>query len=293
MAINQTGLTSAGRIPTYALCSAERWGMRFALLLMLLLMSTLSPQAKTTLSQAEGSDMEDVPKSMSTQEQEQLFPFFEAALAWASGTRSFDDIVEQFGKPKKYDTPGVNTVDYTYFLGNNVSIKFMFDRLYPVDGQPSIKTALIDIDSLTTTDIPKESYEVRLNLHRVVRGESIDGVRVERGSYFAPRGVLIGGDPDIVDFVYRQPLRPDSPYDVYVTLTYRGEYQHDGPEFRSLQNPRDLRSIEIDRVYLRPEELEQRRLAPSTLSPLTSPPHPPPPRPSATSPPPSTRARSE
>jgi len=28
--INQPGLTSAGRIPTYALCSAERWGMRFS-----------------------------------------------------------------------------------------------------------------------------------------------------------------------------------------------------------------------------------------------------------------------
>ncbi|NIF76932.1 hypothetical protein F3J20_05880 [Paraburkholderia sp. Cy-641] len=30
MEINQPGLTSAGRIPTYALCSAERWGMRFS-----------------------------------------------------------------------------------------------------------------------------------------------------------------------------------------------------------------------------------------------------------------------
>ena len=205
--------------------------------------------------------MPDIPKPMSVQEQAQLFPFFEAGLAWATGTLSFDDIVRRFGKPKKYDDPGVNTVDYTYFLGDNVSIKFMFDRLYPIDGQPSVKTVLIGVDSLTTTDIPKESYEATLNLHRVVRGESIDGVRNEQGSYFSPRGVIIGGDPDIVDFVYRQPLPSDSPYDVYVTVTYKGKYEQDGSEFRSLQNPRDLRSIAIDRVYLRPEELEQRRLA--------------------------------
>ncbi|MBN3804897.1 hypothetical protein GXB81_17835 [Paraburkholderia sp. Ac-20336] len=43
-------------------------------------------------------------------------------------------------------------------------------------------------------------------------------------------------------------------------MTYKGKYGHDGPEFRSLQNPRDLRSIKITRWYLTPEQLEQRYL---------------------------------
>ncbi|MBN3846352.1 hypothetical protein G3N58_05830 [Paraburkholderia sp. Ac-20342] len=205
--------------------------------------------------------MPDIPKPMSVQEQAQLFPFFEAGLAWATGTLSFDDIVRRFGKPVSYSSPEDIIVEYTYFLQKNVTVDFRFDKLLLVDGKPSVKTVMIGIDSLTTTDIPKESYEATLNLHRVVRGESIDSVRNERSSYFSPRGVIIGGDPDTVDFVYRQLLPPDSPYDVYVTVTYKGKYGHDGPEFRSLQNPRDLRSIKITRWYLTPEQLEQRYLA--------------------------------
>jgi hypothetical protein len=141
-----------------------------------------------------------------------------------------------------------------------MTVDFIYDKTRLVEGKAAVNRLRITVDEQVHTNIPKEIYEDRLALHRLVLGESIDGLRTEKGPYFVPDGIVSATNPNLVSFGYRQVLPPDSLYDVYIVVKYLGSFENDGPEFRSLQHPANLRSIQINRVYLAPEELEQRRL---------------------------------
>jgi hypothetical protein len=205
-----------------------------------------------------------VMKQMTPAQQEQLIRMFGVGLRWASGEISFDDVMRSLGKPSRFypDAPdaGSDTSEYSYFL-EGMTVDLIFDKTRLVDGNPAVDRLRIEVAENVQTNIPKESYEDRLKLHRLVVGESIDGVRTETGPYFVPDGIVAMTDPNLVSFGYRQLLPPESLYDVYTVVTYLGQFNHDGPEFRSLQHPLNLRGIQINRVYLTPEQLEQRRLA--------------------------------
>jgi hypothetical protein len=202
-----------------------------------------------------------VMKQMPPAQQEQLIRIFGVGLRWASGEISFDDVVRNLGKPELFqNAAGVGNIDYAYFF-DGMSVDFIFDKTRLVDERPAVEALWIDVDENVQTNIPKESYEDRLKLHRRVVGQSIDGVRTETEPYFLPSGIVAGDDPNRARFSYRQPMPPDSPYDVLIGVDYLGLFKHDGPEFRSLQHPLNLCGIQINRVYLTPEQLEQRRLA--------------------------------
>jgi hypothetical protein len=201
-----------------------------------------------------------VMKQMTPAQQEQLIRIFGIGLRWASGEISFDDVVRNLGKPG-YQSDVLGELKYAYYVDNIMSIYFMFDKSRLVDGKPTVDRLRIEVAENVQTNIPKESYEDRLKLHRRVVGQSIDGVRTETEPYFLPSGIVAGDDPNRARFSYRQPMPPDSPYDVLIGVDYLGLFKHDGPEFRSLQHPLNLRGIQINRVYLTPEQLEQRRLA--------------------------------
>jgi hypothetical protein len=201
-----------------------------------------------------------VMKQMTPAQQEQLIRIFGIGLRWASGEISFDDVVRNLGKPG-YQSDVLGELKYAYYVDNIMSIYFMFDKSRLVDGKPTVDRLRIEVAENVQTNIPKESYEDRLKLHRRVVGQSIDGVRTETEPYFLPSGIVAGDDPNRARFSYRQPMPPDSPYDVLIGVDYLGLFKHDGPEFRSLQHPLNLCGIQINRVYLTPEQLEQRRLA--------------------------------
>jgi hypothetical protein len=86
----------------------------------------------------------------------------------------------------------------------------------------------------------------------------IDGVRKEALAYEA-RPILSTQDPDRLRLNLRLPLSDDSPFDVRAILVYRANPNEPGQS--NLDNTTYLRSIEIWRDYLTPEELEERNFA--------------------------------
>ncbi|HDR9192601.1 hypothetical protein [Burkholderia vietnamiensis] len=201
---------------------------------------------------------------MDDAQQEQLLRIFGIGLQWATGEISFDEVKRSLGAPSRFydDAPnaGADMSQYSYFL-NGMTVNFIYDKARLVDGMPVVNEFRIDVDEHFRTNIPKESYEGRLPLHRLVVGESIDGVRTETSPYFLPSGIVAADDFNRARFSYREVLLPDSPYDVYVGVDYLGKFENDGPEFRSLRNSVNLRGIQINRVYLTPKELQQREQA--------------------------------
>ncbi|MCA8277947.1 hypothetical protein LGN17_36350 [Burkholderia sp. AU30280] len=201
---------------------------------------------------------------MDASQQEQLLRIFGIGLRWATGEISFDEVTRSLGAPSRFyaDAPnaGADMSEYSYFL-DGMTVDFIYDESRVIDGKPAVNELRIDVDEHVQTNIPKESYEARLPLHRLVVGESIDGVRTETSPYFLPAGIVAADNPNRARFGYRKLLPPDSPYDVYVGVDYLGKFENDGPEFLSLKNSVNLRAIQIYRVYLTPKELQQREQA--------------------------------
>jgi|GEM_PF-989182 len=204
-------------------------------------------------------------KQMTPGQQEQLLRFTEIGLQWIDGRIAFDDVTRALGTPKKFEAPGDNVIDYAYFQ-QGMTIDFIYNKLKLVDGKPGIDSFSIKISDDIHTNIPYERFE-SLGLHRLVRGESIDGVRIEQGDFFVPVGVADASrfyPENFFGFNYRLPMPPDSLFDVYVGLGYLGEWRDQGGGEAKLSKVRkavDLRNLGISRHYLTPEELEQRHLA--------------------------------
>ncbi|CAL8473906.1 protein of unknown function [Caballeronia sp. S22] len=199
------------------------------------------------------SDMSSNIKMASAEQQRKIFEWLKFGLDWASGRAGSEELIRTFGRPKLDNVlRKVRSLDYFPDFAS-ISLESNID-----DG--SAKAFTLTVSSELDTSIPKESYENLLGLHRVVRGELIDGQRTEESDFFNPN-IVPNGNPDVVTLIYRVPLPSESAFDVYVDIDYLGKNEFDGPEFDSLKRTTNLRKITIHRFPLLLEELEQRNRA--------------------------------
>ncbi|WP_157379622.1 hypothetical protein [Burkholderia ubonensis] len=203
-----------------------------------------------------------ISKQMTAEQQAILMHFTEIGLKWVAGQMSFEEVTRRLGKPE-FHSEQIDIIEYAYFPEKVMSISFIFNKLRSTLGKPSIDTFSIEVRDDVRTNIPYERFD-RLGLHKVVRGESIDGVRTETADFFYPTGIaqVYGIRPkNSVTFSYRLPLNPDSKFDVYAGFGYLGEWVSESGEWtlNNFRNAVDLRSLTIGRRYLTPEELRQRQ----------------------------------
>lgn len=202
---------------------------------------------------------------MISEQEAQVLRFTEIGLKWITGQITFDDVKQTLGTPKRFEATGDNIIDYAYFR-QGMTIDFVYNKRTSAHGNPGIDSFGLRVSDGIRTNIPYQHFE-SLGLHRLVRGESIDGVRIEEGDFFVPVGVADASrfyPENLFAFNYRSPMPPDSPFDVYASLGYLGEWNDDRAAMAELSRVKkavDLRKIGISRHYLTPEELEQRRLA--------------------------------
>jgi hypothetical protein len=216
--------------------------------------------------QQEGTtDMQSttVRQEMSSEQQAQLFRLTKIGLSWVAGQMSFEDITRSLGQPE-YQNEQADLIKYAYYP-KGMAVYFVLDKLHLVDGKPSIDFFRIKVDDSVRTDIPYAELD-SLGLHRVVRGELIDGLRTEPGDFFAPTGIADVSrfyPKNYVGFTYRMPLSPDSLFDVYAGFGYLGQWINENGTavLSNFRNAIDLRDLGVSRHYLTPDELEQRRLA--------------------------------
>ncbi|MBN3805573.1 hypothetical protein GXB81_21325 [Paraburkholderia sp. Ac-20336] len=207
------------------------------------------------------SEMPMMPpeQDMTNEQQAQMLQAMKTGLRWVAGEITFDDVQWILGKYQDgpYDTG--SALAYMYYPDSRVSIKFSFDKTRLTDRKPTVRYFQIRVNGNLKTHIAKENYETYLGLHRLVYGELIDGVRKEQGHFFSPGMGDFLGDRNHVGLSYRLPLSADSPFDVYADFYFEG--RDDPPDYVSLKTADNLRSVTITRIYLTPEELDQRRMA--------------------------------
>lgn len=189
----------------------------------------------------------------SSEQQLEIVGWLKLALEWAGGTIKPNTLHLQIGQPKHEYVVG-DTRTQGYFPGFG---SILFDSTIE-NGTPKLFT--LKVEPRLDTNIPKESFETSLGLHRVVRGELIDGQREEKNRFFNPN-TFPNGNTDLVTLNYRVPQVADAPFDVYVSIDYLGQNGNDGPEFKSLQSATNLRQVTVHRRPLSPDELEQRNQA--------------------------------
>ncbi|WP_143751964.1 hypothetical protein [Burkholderia sp. SRS-W-2-2016] len=204
-------------------------------------------------------------KQMTAAQQVQLLHFTEIGLKWVAGQISFDDVMLRIGKPQ-YRSQQMDLSRYVYDYEDVMSLYFVYNKRGPVDETPHIDSFVLKVSNDVRTDMPYQSFE-GLGLHRLVRGESIDGIRTERGEFFVPVGVADASRfyaDNLFGFNYRFPMPPASTFDVYASLGYPGEWRAESAgteELARVGKAVDLRKLGISRHYLTPNELDQRRLA--------------------------------
>jgi hypothetical protein len=196
-------------------------------------------------------------KSLTMAQQQQMLQIAEVGLRWVSGRIDFEDVKRMYGEPKRHWVD--NEIGYAYFPGSFLAAEFYFDKDRVIDGQPAVKRFVLTVNTYFEPHIRMSDYETRLGLHRLVRGEKIDGSRVVRREFFNPGSRCAGCNPNNVILGYRLLLPPDSLFDVYADFNYLGS--HDAPDYKSLHDPENLREITFNRRYLTPEQIDERRAA--------------------------------
>jgi hypothetical protein len=199
-----------------------------------------------------------------TPDQQALFlHFFETGLKWVAGHITFDDVVQRVGKPKN-QSEQFDRIRYGYYLEDIMTIHFMYNKPKLVDGKPRIAYVKLKVGDYIRTSIPYERFDnMGLGLHRLVRGELIDGVRREHRDFFAPTGALEPSGfhgKNFVTFGYRLPMPHDSLFDVAAGSSYIVEWidDDDAPVLSNIRKAENLRTLGVGRYYLDAEELEQR-----------------------------------
>jgi hypothetical protein len=195
-------------------------------------------------------------KSMTPAQQQQMLAIAEVGVRWISGEINFEDVKRMYGEPKRHWVD--NEFGYAYFPGSFLAAEFYFYKDRIIGGQPAVKRFVLTVNTYFESHIDMSDYETRFGLHRLVRGEKIDGLRTEISEFFNP-GRCADCDRNSVLLGYRVPLPPDSLFDVYGNFYYLGK--NDTPDYASLRDPKNLREITFTRTYLTPAELEQRRAA--------------------------------
>ncbi|WP_434114373.1 hypothetical protein [Paraburkholderia caffeinilytica] len=195
-------------------------------------------------------------RNMTDAQRKQLLRAVETGLQWTAGEISFDEVQQTLGKSP--DGPIERGIERVYrYEPDFATLEFVFDTIRSNDGKAAVKYFMLRVSSDITTHIAKESYESLLGLHRLVRGELIDGVRAEPRDFFNPGLGGFLGDRNHVGLSYRLPLPVDSIFDVYADLDFEG--RDDPPDYVSLKDAENLRSVIFTRSYLTPTELDRRR----------------------------------
>ncbi|NML30654.1 hypothetical protein [Paraburkholderia antibiotica] len=208
-------------------------------------------------------------RQMTPDDQALLLRLTDIALQWAAGRITFEEVTQRIGKPPD-QSDEFDLIRYEYYVNRVMTFEFVYDKLKLVDGKPSLAFFGLEVGSDVHANIPYECFD-KLGLHRLVRGETIDGVRRERMDFFVPSGALdITGfyGTDYVSFGYRLPLPPDSLFDVYAGCSYYVEWidANDAPTLGNIRKAENLRDLGVSRHYLTPQELEQRRQAAQAAS---------------------------
>jgi len=193
---------------------------------------------------------------MTSAQRQQMLEAMQIGLNWTQGTVDFDRVKQTLGQPTRLRDD--IELGYVFVVGHTLTAQFFFDKTRTVDGAPAAKRFVLTVDTYFEPHIHMSDYETRLGLQRLVRGEKIDGVRIEVGDFFNP-GRCPDCNPNNLILGYRLPLSPDSLFDVNADFNYLGK--HDAPDYASLRDPENLRVITFTRTYLTPAELEQRRAA--------------------------------
>ncbi|OMG71148.1 hypothetical protein [Burkholderia ubonensis] len=214
----------------------------------------------------EATEMRDTAtgKQMTADQQAILMRFTEIGLQWVAGNMPFDKIVQRLGKPARQSDQS-DIVEYSYYPDEVMAVYFTFTKLHPAGEKARISTFTIKVEDGVHTDIPYEHFD-QIGLHRVVPGETIDGVLREASDFFSPSGridITRTMPENYVMFTYRLPLPSDSPFFVYVLPGYLGEWVNNSgePTFSNLRRAVDLRNLTISRDYLTPEGFRQRQQA--------------------------------
>jgi hypothetical protein len=196
-------------------------------------------------------------KSMTSEQQQQMLETLQVGMKWVQGSADFNDVKQALGSP----TLLRDDIEegYVFVVGHVLTAEFYFDKTRLVAASPVVKRFVLTVDTYFEPHIRMSDYEQRLGLQRLVRGEKIDGVRVEVGDFFNPGNRCAGCNPNNVMLGYRLPLSPDSLFDINADFDYLGA--HDAPDYRSLRDPENLREITFTRTYLTPKELDERNAA--------------------------------
>jgi hypothetical protein len=196
---------------------------------------------------------------MTEEQQAQVLQAIKAGLRWTAGEISFDEVQRILGMYQGGPKETGSAISYVYYPGNRASIEFVFDKKR-LTGQGAVPNYFeLRITGYLTTHIQKQDYETDFGLHRLVRGELIDGVRKEPRTFFNRGLGDFLGDRNHVGLSYRLPLPDDSLFDVYADFDFDG--RNDPPDYLSLKTADNLRSVTITRTYLTQEELDERRMA--------------------------------
>jgi hypothetical protein len=249
--------------PTNPIDAVVSMSMRMLKPSWLLVSLALPLAAMAAQNQPGDSDMqvETIQKQMSPEQQAELFHFAQIGLQWVTGRMSFEEVKRTLGEPKEFEAAGDGVVDYAYFP-KDMMVDFVFDNLHLIDGKPRINYFSIKIDDHVHTNIPYSEW-ASLGLHRIKRGELIDGVRTEERDFFVPTGILDisrSTPKNYATFAYRWPMSPDSTFDVTGGFSYLGEWINENrePTLDNFRNAVDLRDFGFGRHYLTPDELQER-----------------------------------
>jgi len=195
-------------------------------------------------------------KSMTAAQQQQMLGIAELGLSWIQGKTALEEVQRKLGPPQ-HQTTSYRLSD-SYFW-ETFSVDFIFNEQISDDGNPAPRQFVITTGTYFEPHIRMSDYETRLGLHRLVRGEKIDGLRTEISEFFNPGIRCADCDRNSVLLGYRLPLPVDAVFDVYGNFDYLGK--NDAPGYASLRDPENLRKITFTRTYLTPTELHQRRAA--------------------------------
>ncbi|MDR5745330.1 hypothetical protein QCE73_19410 [Caballeronia sp. LZ029] len=192
-------------------------------------------------------------RDLTSEQREQLIRVANIGLQWTAGNITIEDVFHELGRPQStWHTDGDSYIyDFTDFAA---SFDWHQDRERQKDGFARVFD--IQLAVWIKSNIPREIFDERLKLRRLVPGDVVDGERKVGSPYFIPGGLSIDSDPSLGYFFYRLPLADDSPYDVTAELTYRANYKE-----QNLEDTMNLRQLNFNRIYLSPKELGQRNLA--------------------------------
>jgi hypothetical protein len=224
--------------------------------------ASLLESAPLTLATKTQPGSDNVPytppiKSMTSEQQQQMLETLQVGMKWIQGAVDFNKVKQALGFPTLLRDDIEQK--YVFVVGHVLTAEFYFDKTRLVAASPVVERFVLTVDTYFEPHIRMSDYEQRLGLHRLIRGEKIDGVRTEISEFFNPGIRCVDCDRNSVLLGYSLPLPPDSLFDVYGNFNYLGK--NDAPDYRSHRDPENLREITFTRTYLTPKELDERNAA--------------------------------